>query len=242
MALPKKIDSRCIKDAIIEVKYTSKLPFEVMIGYIFMNLDDTFNYTNRNFSPNDIGNKQNIQFNIGNQYLFFNEYIKIQVHPGAIIFNCLKEYVLWDAYLPQIKNVLEQILVITEIQTFDRVGVRYISEFENVDFKDTLNFNFSFNQPSISSKSFSFKSEFIVYENCQTILQIHNELAVGNLSDGSSQTISQIDIDVIKQNLSIPSNSLDELLHVIDSLHSIEKELFFNLLKAEFLTSLNPIY
>ena len=149
---------------------------------------------------------------------------------------------MWDAYLPQIKNVLEQILVITEIQTFDRVGVRYISEFENVDFKDTLNFNFSFNQPSISSKSFSFKSEFIVYENCQTILQIHNELAVGNLSDGSSQTISQIDIDVIKQNLSIPSNSLDELLQVIDSLHSIEKELFFNLLKAEFLTSLNPIY
>jgi uncharacterized protein (TIGR04255 family) len=161
MALPKKIDSRCIKDAIIEVKYTSTLPFEILVGYIFQSLDNSFTYTSRNIPVNDSNNINNLRIQLNNQYLFFNEKIKIQIQPNSIVFNCLNDYVLWDLYLGEIENVLSQILVIKEIISFNRVGVRYISEFENTDFKDNLNFSFSFNQPQVSSQSYSFKSEFV---------------------------------------------------------------------------------
>jgi uncharacterized protein (TIGR04255 family) len=236
MVLPKKIDSRCVKDAIIEIRYSSKLPFEVLVGYIFKSIDDNFTYSNRPINPQE---QLNFQFSI--QHLFFNEKIKFQLQPNSIIFNCLNEYVLWDEYLPQIENVINQILKIEEIDSFTRVGVRYISEFEMVDFKDTLNFNFSFNQPSIASNTYSFKSEFEIDKGF-VIFQLHNKLRLIQNAENSDVFFSQIDIDVVNQNLSVLRENHIELFRIIDDLHSIEKRLFFDLLKPEFLKSLNPVY
>jgi hypothetical protein len=50
MKLPKKITPDRIKDAIVEVKYSSKYPFEVIVGLIFKALDDSYKYTNRPLS------------------------------------------------------------------------------------------------------------------------------------------------------------------------------------------------
>ena len=238
MALPKKIDSRCIKDAIVEVRYTSPFPFEILVGYIFQNLDETYTYTNRSLSNPDFNQVDGINIRIGNQYLFFNDKIKLQIQPNSFIFNCLKEYILWPDYINEIERVLVQILKIDEIKLFTRIGVRYISEFENINFMETLNFSFTFNQPDTISKTFSFKSEF-AKDDCHVILQINNLL---KRVDQDNTTYSQIDIDVINQNLNIDANNVETLLIEINKLHTIEKELFFGLLRADFLQSLNPIY
>lgn len=241
MNLPKKINSSFIKDAIVEIKYSSKLPFEVLVGYFFQSIDDTFNYSNRVINPNVESNFQNINFSVNIQHFFYNDKIKFQLQPYSIVFNCLNGYILWDEYRSQINNVINQITKIEEIDFFNRVGVRYISEFEMVDFKDVLKFSFSFNQPSISSNSFSFKSEFEI-DNGFVIFQIHNKLRLIPKTENSELFLSQIDIDVVKQNLNISRLSNNELLELIDDLHLREKTLFFDLLTPDFLKTLNPEY
>ncbi len=53
--------------------------------------------------------------------------------------------------------------------------------------------------------------------------------------------ISIIDIDVIKDFSPIES-SKNVILNKIDNAHTIEKEIFFTLLKNDFLKTLNPEY
>ena len=66
------------------------------------------------------------------------------------------------------------------------------------------------------------------------ILNNNNLLSVAN------NPISNIDIDVIMENLKI--SSIKELLECIEKTHLKEKEVFFNLLNEKFLDSLNPVF
>jgi uncharacterized protein (TIGR04255 family) len=50
---------------------------------------------------------------------------------------------------------------------------------------------------------------------------------------------SVIDIDVIREH---NITNIDELIIGINNAHSIGKDLFFSLLRPEFLESLNPVY
>lgn len=49
-----------------------------------------------------------------------------------------------------------------------------------------------------------------------------------------------MDIDVIRENLTI--TTLHELLAVVEDNHTKEKEIFFGMMKPEYLALLNPEY
>ena len=51
---------------------------------------------------------------------------------------------------------------------------------------------------------------------------------------------SIIDIDIIQGPLDVQDNSM--LMDIVDQAHTIEKEIFFNLLTQTFLQTLNPEY
>jgi len=245
MKIPKKISPDNIKDSVVEIRYTSKIPFEVAIGIFYKSLDDTFTYTNRPVGkqqlPNIIpSNLQKLEIQIGNRPLFYNERIKIELQPNSIIFNCLDKYISWDIYKPEIENVLFQISKAAIIDNYTRVGLRYISEYSNLDLQNCLKFSFSFNMPELKSKTYTFHSEF-EEDNLKIILNLNNNLSlINSKNELGISSVSNIDIDVIMEN--IKEKSLESLLSKIEILHQKEKEIFFNLLKDEFLESLNPIY
>lgn len=249
MKIPKKISPDRIKDAIVEVKYSSKIPFEVAIGLFYKSLDDTYTYTNRSLGKQQIQNAlpvnlfENLEIQIGNRTLFYNDKIKIEFQPNSIIFNCLNDYISWDFYKLEIEKVLAQLSEAGVIDNFTRVGVRYISEYPNIDLKDCVKFSFTFGMPDIVSDIYTFRSEF-GQDGLRIILNLANKLPILNPRSTTAQPvitpISNIDIDVIMESLSLVSYK--ELLDIIETTHSKEKEVFFNLLKEVFLTSLNPIY
>lgn len=245
MKIPKKISPDNIKDSVIEIRYTSKIPFEVAIGIFYKSLDDTFTYTNRPIGkqqlPNTIpSNLQKLEIQIGNRPLFYNEKIKIELRPNSIIFNCLDQYISWDIYKPEIENVLSQISKAEIIDNYTRIGLRYISEYSNLDLKNCLKFSFSFNMPDLKSKTYSFHSE-LEEDNLKIILNLNNNLSlINSKNELGISSVSNVDIDVIMEN--IEEKSLESLLSKIEIVHQKEKEIFFNLLKEEFLESLNPIY
>jgi uncharacterized protein (TIGR04255 family) len=228
MKLPTKIDPDQIKDSIVEIRFTSELPYEIYIGLIFHSLDNTYQYIN---SP------LKLPF-AGITSLFSNNQIQFEIQPGAIIFNCIGQYISWDNYKPEIYKVLQQVNEAKVIKNYNRVGIRYISEYPDKDIKEITNFSFSFGMPNVLSEKYLFQSEY-TNEGYKIIINLSSKIPFDSALNTHS-TISSIDIDVIKDNIDI--QIIEELIKVVDDVHLKEKETFFKLLTDNFLSSLNPKY
>ena len=236
MSLPKKIFPDRIKDAVVEFNVTYSNPFEVVLGFV---LDEII----KNKSYKHINSSNNIPLEIqelsGKRYLFYNEKIKFHLTPKAITINCYNSYISWDLYFQEIKNIIDLVSSINKEIIVNRIGLRYVSEYDDVNLDDCLKFEFTFGYPGIKSKHYSFNSEFS-YKEALVILTLRN-LMPTNISN-ETKNISHIDIDVIKKDLSIKFSNNEILLNTLDEVHNYEKEVFFNLLKEDFLNELKPIY
>ncbi|MCH7396506.1 TIGR04255 family protein [Belliella sp. DSM 107340] len=238
MKLPSKISPDRIKDSIIEVRYSSKLPFDILLGIFFESLDDDYTYANRpNLHSTPFVLESNVKLSISGSALFFNKKIKIEFLPNIMVFNCLESYLGWEEYFDEVKKVLVQINNTKRIESYLRIGLRYISEYPNMDIHDITKFSFSFGMPKIQSENFIFRSEFFE-NNFIIVLNLANNLNLIG-SDNIVSKISNIDIDVIRD---VNISDLDELLQIISNAHSEEKKVFFDILNERFLNELKPIY
>lgn len=249
MVIPKKINPDSIKEAVVELKYQSDLPFELLLGLFVNAFDNTYTYTKRpvktpSVLPGLLVNQNNeLVINIGNQNILYNKKISIQVLPNAFVFSCLNQYIGWNDFMPEIEKAVKQISDSNKIKIWTRVGLRYITEYKDKDLKDCLKFSFSFGLPDIQSISTVFRSEFI-YNNSKVILNLQNKIPAINQQANVKQPeiipISIIDIDVINEPLEI--SEFTAILETIEDIHNTEKEIFFKMLTDDFLKSLNPEY
>jgi len=244
MKLPKKITPDRIRQAVVEVKYSSHLPFEVLIGIFFNALDDSYIYTNRPQSkPPSItlGDNVPITLQIG-QTLFYNDKISIALLPNAFAFSCLNDYIGWEAYKPEIEKTVTALYKTEVITNFTRIGIRYVSEYPNINLKDCVNFEFTFGMKDVKSDTFTFKTEFN-FDIFKVVLNLNNKVPFLEQSDKALSIIptSVIDIDVILDGLII--NDLNELFGKIELGKLKEKEIFFQyLIREDFLKTLKPEY
>ena len=81
------------------------------------------------------------------------------------------------------------------------------------------------------------RSEWIHKENINCTLQVSNNVSLN--VNGQAIHGSLIDIDIATATNNFAIDSAQQLL---TEFHSIEKEIFFSILKPEFLISLNPEY
>ena len=248
MPLPKRITPDSIIDATVEVKYLSNLPFELLVGFFFSALDDSYHYTSRAMQPNlpalPFTQGSGITFNMGVQPLFYNDHISIRLAPNTVIFGCLNnKYIGWDVYRVEIEKVLKAFEGTGHISKWVRIGIRYITEYLNKDLKECTKFTFTFGLPDVRSSSTTFRSEF-PYKAVKAILTLNNQMpSIRQQASSSTVQIVQtsvIDLDVIREPLDIAG--VGDLMNVVNATHEIEKELFFNLLTEEFLKTLNPEY
>jgi uncharacterized protein (TIGR04255 family) len=248
MNLPKKITPDRIRESIVQIFFQTEIQFDPLIGYLYGILGDLgFTYTNEptRLSKNNIIPTQTneLTVNLLPQYLFFNENVKIQLHQnGSIIFNCINNYIGWGTFFSFIKDVLTRLSDQKVFQGYSRVGIRFISEFPNIDLLDTLKFSFSLEGLQNPYKNGTFRVEWADYPHI-IIVNLGLKLLIPNymiLDDVKVDFVSLIDIDVIHQNLNV--QSAPELFALIESAHKKQKEVFFGLLKDEFLLTLKPEY
>ncbi|HYM95465.1 MAG TPA: TIGR04255 family protein, partial [Chitinophagaceae bacterium] len=125
---------------------------------------------------------------------------------------------------------------------FNRIGIRYISEFANIDILEKIKFNATL--PSVKGRVVNSTYRFVfdedkIFKN----IQIASKLPVNAILQETKEQVnfvSLLDVDIVRKGLNIRGN--DELWYEIDSLHTLEKTTFFELLTDEFLQSLNPEY
>jgi uncharacterized protein (TIGR04255 family) len=243
MPLPKKLSPDNIRDAVVEIKYLSDMPFEVLVGIFYSVLGNEYTYTNRPLKPN-IAIAQGQQI-IGNptQSLFYNRSISIQVLPNSFVFSCLNEYIGWEDFRQEIQKPLKLFASTGKVKKSTAIGLRYISEYIGKNLKECINFNFTFGLPDIQSLTTAFRTEF-EHHGMKVILNLQNNIPVVKPTTSPNQYqiihASLIDIDVINDKMGI--ENIDELMKEVDKNHAVEKEIFFAMLKKEFLKTLNPKY
>lgn len=250
MKIPKKITPDRIRDAIVQVFFKSDYPYELLISYIHKAfIDLKYEYiqiqqpspvhpTVNNIEGNIIS--QPISVNLSPLFIDKDHEVRIQLQPTmSINFNIAKKYIGWDKYFEKIKAVLD-VLHSNKISiSYSRVGLRYVSEFNDMDISNKVKFNYNTSFPNWEIKG-SVTNLRLEEENKTVILNIALNHPVTNPQNPSLQFVSLIDVDVIQEYFS--TTDLNHFLSIINSCHDKQKEIFFSLLTPEFLNELKPEY
>lgn len=237
MKIPKKINPCPIIDANLEIRFSSSIHSSAVFGLIYNELKSDF--------PN-VEKLPILQLpeaiRTGDKKLQFKPYYKItnpnvknlivQIGPEVLSIGLNPEYVGWDAYFNHILEIIKNVRKLNVIADVNRFGLRYINYFPN-DIYNDIKFSLSLNEVAITPKNTTLRTE-LEFEDLNCTLQITNN-ALNNNQPGSF-----IDLDIFKdKDLGDFFNNHEGL---ISKAHEIEKQVFFPLLKPDFLAKLNPEY
>lgn len=234
-----KITPDYLRDTIVEVRYEAELPYEILKGLLYKELVDDFQLLSE-INPLGVlhlGPQQQLKLGGSSALDFTDEKIKIRVHEERIIFNSLDAYPGWKDYFPVIKRVLDRLNKAGYIKRFSRVGIRYISEFQNILIFDHLRMDLNFAFTGQHVQSTSVRTE-LIENGARVVLNLVNNAK--RKPPYQEDFFSIIDIDVIGE--PPQQANMEDFFEHIDRLHSVEKDFFVRILKEEFLDTLNPEY
>ncbi len=235
MKIPKKIDDR-LKNSIVQIHFESNIPSGTILGYFH----DIFSKEVQFMSSRTpvISNGKVIGIEETTPIIVTNDKnFTILIQDNIITFDLVDGYKGWNTYIENIKKYMFPIFESNIINKVNQIGVRYISNFDEIIIFEHINANIhlDFIKTEIKGQA---RFEFSMHNNIVLLNLISGSNIISSNSE-SPKLGSIIDIDVIqKPNI----NSIDELIKIADEIHEVEKNIFFSLLKDSFLSTLNPIY
>jgi uncharacterized protein (TIGR04255 family) len=236
--LPKTLKDSPIVEAILDFRFESNFPEEVLAGMVFARYKDEvtapFEKLPSHQIPEQIRRSDpNLRF--VPLYRIVRNNILIQVGTQSISIINVEPYLGWLEFEKYIRSFIETLREINVIEKVSRIGLRYLN-FIECDAVDVCNV----------SLNNTVKYERIQINNTEVYkkqdLNIKVQIANGaNLNKKSGLiTGSVLDIDVFKDSLSLQMTN--DILNVVEEMHVIEKEIFVSILKADYLKQLGPIY
>ena len=243
MKIPKKINPDNLKHTIIQVLYNPAIPHELFVGSFNHHFSDSFKFVGAPPKRNELklsGSDGLVMESLQRGFfLDHTEQVKIDVGDAGIVFNSFKGYVGWDNYFPIISSTVDKLFRLGLIKEITRIGIRYISQFDNVNLTDNLKMNLEINVVNESLESTQVRTEYFD-ETYKVILTLINKIKKAQDESKQENLTSIVDIDVIQtfEGLVDPEKALE----VIENGHRKQKTTFFSLLRPEFLESLKPEY
>lgn len=240
MTLPKQISPCPINQAVVEIRFNSSLPPDAIFGVVFNKLKDSYKVADRLpilQLPEAVRNEDsNLLFQP--HYKLLKDYYILQIGPKVLSLSIIDQnYTTWESYYSEIQEVFEKINEIGFISEVLRVGLRYINLFID-DIWENININVKIINDEIHSNEI-FVRTVLDKGNYKVNLQTGNQLKL----EDNKQVVgraSVIDIDTFIQGEKI--EFFENMNSILEESHSVEKEIFFGLLKDDFLKSLNPEY
>lgn len=193
----------------------------------FPNLDTS------NLIPQEIKNADP-QLKYEPDYQLKNDNYAISFGDNSFLIEILGDYPLWATYFSFIKKQLSKLLSQNVIQTINRVGLRFGNVFEDRTLGDVVIFAPKISLPDYTERLISNRIE-LKKGDLTLRLQLSDRVKVTKLGRPFSGALVDIDVSSV-----VPLEPNEKLFDVIDNLHTAEKELFFDVLKPEFLASVNP--
>jgi uncharacterized protein (TIGR04255 family) len=231
MKKPISIDPCPIIDAVIEIRFTPNIDHNAVFGLLYNAIKNDFpgkvepqTLTTIEHGKNEITTSQIFKLT--------NEKYVIQIGHNVLSISSYPRYTGWSDFYDETINYLQKIDEVGIISEINRLGMRYINFFEN-DIFTKIKINATLDNKEIDYKNTQIKTE-ISHDNFTSNLLIANNIEVQN------KTGSIIDIDTYRM------HSLEGFFkkkeQILKEIHDNEKELFFSLLKDEFVETLNPKY
>ena len=232
--LPKKLENDPIVDAIIEVRFETKMNPNVVFALIYGKVREKFDgkkVLSLPFSqmPPDII-RQDPALKYKPLYRIEGDECSLQIGAQMIALSSKVPYIGWDCFSTMFYEIVN--LCFECFDKISRLGLRYINFFEG-DISNKININFSLSEKYEPSR-LNIQAEVVDNDIPSTLQYTPN--AVWQDKAGAV-----IDIDTfISYKESSPG--LKELFSDIESVHICEKKVFCSLLKDDFLLELGPQY
>jgi uncharacterized protein (TIGR04255 family) len=236
MKLPKKITPCPIIEAIVEIRYDAEIPSDAIFGIVFREFKNIF--------PNDpiklpimqlpekIRNNDPSLLYKPHHRLSDDKYL-FQIGPRVISLNNTGEYVGWDSFSSKMQYCFKRLIELDFIKKTKRFGLRYINFFNSINVFEKINLSVLLNEKKLEENKIFIK----------TALESNNfieQLQVSNNSKVKDNKGSIIDIDIYLEDDN--DIKLNEIYNIAQDAHIKEKELFFYLLKDEYLKEFKPEY
>ena len=243
MKIPKRINPDNLKDSIVQVLFNPGIAPELVLGSFNYILSDTFKFIAASPKRREVKVSETEGLIIDQlERGFFidkTEKVKVDVSATAIVFNLYKKYVGWEIYFPIIQSTIGELFDSNIIKEVNRVGIRYISQFDNISLIDNLHMSLAINIPNKNLEATQVRSEYRD-DSFRVILTLINKINSAQPAKNESSNTSIIDIDVIQLGNNL--HTTGSVLECIEKGHKKQKETFFALLKPDFLESLHPEY
>jgi len=239
---PAKIKFCPIQEAVFEIRFSSFLPSQAVFGI-------TYQTINKHFSDSKLIQLPILQLpeavrqsdpNLVYQPLHRLQKgnLSISIGPKVISFANQAPYIGWTVWKEQLLTILSAFVEAGICHKIERSGLRYINILK-VPLFDATNTKIQIINDTLTSQSTTMRTE-IKKEAETIIMQLSNNVNVA--VNNASFLGSVIDIDVLID-LNIDNAKFGEKMdEILNTSHTHEKELFFKLLKPDFLSTLEPLY
>jgi uncharacterized protein (TIGR04255 family) len=162
MNIPKKIEPERLKDTIVEVRYKSEVPFEYRLGFChqvlkLLNVNPILPFNSRSIEL-DPTNFLTLDYP---KNLFEDSTIRLRIKDDRLIFNTNGTYSGWRNFSQSIQNIVKKLFSEGLLGEFNWVGLRYVSEFENIQIFEKLIWGFQYDWNSVKSVNTSFRTEWL---------------------------------------------------------------------------------
>lgn len=239
MTRPTKITPDPIIDAVVELRFDSSVPADAILGMLFAQVKPKY----KDFKKLPIADfPEEIRVNDPN--LRFNPYYQCEVDsyrlnigPRVISLANTGSYAGWkENYYPELKEVLGCLEKSGIVDNFKRLGIRYIDFFE-LNIFDKINLSISLHNEPLDALQQTFNAVFKNGDYLTRVQVVNNVNAKVNKTEKSG---SIIDTDTyVEREEGFSFNDTDKMM---DQCHELSVNFFFDLLKQEFLDTLNPEY
>ncbi len=234
--LPVSINPCPIIEAIFEVRFESSFPRDAIFGIAFNKFKDEF----RNIEqlpilqlPAAIRDQDpNLKFSP--HYKMRKDNFIIQIGPNVFSLANVKEYCGWKLFSKKIYDTFAKINELDLIKSLHRMALRYINIFPDVNIFEKSNLVVSLNNSNLGKDKINLIAE-IPYKHGASNLKLINYAEA--MLENQVIKGSIVDIDT-----NVQYDDFENIQDAIESAHTEEKTLFFNLLDNEFLKTLNPVY
>lgn len=238
MKLPAKIEPCPILESVIEVRFSSNEISEAIFGLFQREIKETLpNYERLGILDlPEVIRKQEPNLKYKPHFKFTSDEYDVNLGPNVITVIKKNPYNGWEDYSQFAIDIFSKLKSINIVDKVERLGIRYINFFESDIYKN-VDIELTLSKKNWFSNNTYIKNEF-AKDGHTIILQLSNSSNIKNSK--LTRAGSLLDIDVINHDLN--NDFLDNPRRFLDTAHLIEKEVFFRMLKDDFIETLNPEY
>ena len=239
--LPSELKHDTILEAIFELRFEPEPPNEAVFGVIYPIVTAKFPGLKHIPLPilqlPDAVRNNDPQFRYQPLNRLQGNGLSISIGPRVVSFSIMRPYIGWSKWKPFILDILNNLSVEHVIKNVERAGLRYLNFIER-DIFPLINAEIIIIDSTVKPVSTTVRAEIPEGEYIK-VIQLANSASIN--VKGQNKAGSLIDIDIVRnkkiQNYDFKIN----LETILDKSHKMAKQLFFDIIKKDFLDELEPV-